>query len=158
MLKQTSIAACFLISISSFAYADALPAYATASSRLVVRGQESLVSKDLFGALTTFEKALVANPNNVKAYLGLGQAHLALGNIDLALKYLDTGLLMDPSNLSLLKEKGVTLIRLGDDGASKAVLDKIRFICEDKACPQGDELEAALTKALQKKVAEIKPK
>ena len=157
MLKYTAIILCFLTVLSTASRADTPAYYLSASDRLVVKAHEALDKEELFLALTTFEKAIVSNPKNIKGYHGLGQAHSALKNHDLALKYLDTGLLMEPSSLALLKDKGLVLLDLDDESAAKDVLDKMRFICGETPCKQGDELESALTTALQKKVAEIQP-
>jgi len=157
MLKKIAITLCLSTLLSSPLMADVPPYYLSASDRLVEKAHIALQADELFEALVTFEKAIVSNPKNIQAYHGLGQSHMALKNFDLALKYLDTGLLMEPSSLPLLKDRGLTLIALQDESAAKEVLDKMRFICEDKPCGSGDELEHALTIALQEKVAEINP-
>ena len=157
MLKNIVATICISMILPSFAMADTPAYYMSASERLVEKAYGDLGQENLFDALMTFEKAIVANPKNIKAYHGLGLSHMALENYDLALKYIDMALMVEPSSLTMLKDKGMVLIDLDDESAAKDVLDKMRFICAETACPQGDELESALTAALQQKVAEISP-
>lgn len=130
--------------------------YVETSKRLVIQGGLALDSSDKYGAMSLFEQAIVSNPANANAYVGLGRVHGALGNANTSQKYFSTALEIDPVNLGALQ--GQALFYLSQDNVAEAekVLNRIKRICGDAGCSEQTSVTEAISGYLEAHVAENK--
>lgn len=70
--------------------------------------------QDADSALTIFEEVMAENPEYLQTYLYSASLALEEEAFDLALQYVNTGLALDPGNLTLLFYKGIALVENQD--------------------------------------------
>ncbi|GGO13122.1 hypothetical protein GCM10007972_18990 [Iodidimonas muriae] len=129
---------------SSFAYQGTAPAYRSASQHLMMEGQAAMEAADYKTALTKFETALVADPNNLAALVAIGRAHEALGDRSAGIAYYRRVLTIEPDNRAALAAE--SLAYLADFGLVKARqnLDLLKRLCGTEGCEEVDEVRAAI--------------
>lgn len=105
-------------------------AHATPTSdALVQRGQQALDRKDYDGARRLFEQAIVADPNDARAFGDLGIAHQRLGAVDKAWRYYRHALEIEPNNVWLLAWSGDLDVTIGRIESARRKLDQVGQIC-----------------------------
>lgn len=138
LILMTAVMAAFL----------GLPAYAQAalsvSPGLVAEGQTALAEGDLQKALSYFEQAMVADPTNPDAYVGVGQTYEAAGSAGLSLKYYTLAADLAPTSLNILELQGLAFIATESLDDAKANLEKMKTLCRQGTCPEVERLESAL--------------
>lgn len=138
----------------SFAQTD--KSFRIASGAFVKQGYAALEAEKNWDALDLFEKAVVANPRNVAAYIGLGKAHEALGSISGGLKYYEIALELDPRHLSAWEAKILAHLVISELGQAEEAFSRILAVCSGKSCPEGARAEAAIDAYQAKMVANAK--
>lgn len=89
------------------------------ASKLRDQGYEQINSDQNEEAITTFEKALKFNPNDVKSWQGKGLALQKLERYEEAVKAYSKALTLKPDDVDLLNRKGVALAK--DDKLKEAI-------------------------------------
>lgn len=124
-----------------------------ASVRMVEQGNSLLTQNKPTEAADLYEAALVADPGNAQAFIGLGRAYERLGQTGKAISYYRKALTINPNDLTALEASGMALIAKGSITKAQATLDKMRRLCRN-GCAQADRLSAALSKAQAKTSAQ----
>ena len=121
--------------------------YLKASDQLVILAEEAILGEAFYDALNYLEQAIVANPQNVRAYVALGQVHEELGRLFTGLKYYAIALTIDPFDLGALEAEALAKIADGDVEAAAENLVIIRRHCGDDNCAEAERVDTALQDA-----------
>lgn len=159
MQKTASIIALaiILVAATSLTAASALAErleFVRAAETLVKAGGEALAADETYDALTLFEQAIVANPKNANAYVGLGRVHVKLGKTQSGLNYFSTALDIEPTHLSALEAEAITFLSIGELADAEDVLSKISRICGARICAEQDSVASAISSFQAKKIAD----
>lgn len=159
MRETATITAIALILVASgflatgSAYAER-PEYLRASQTLLKDGIEALEEDDSYRALTLLEQAVVANPKNANAYVGLGRVHVKLGKVKGGLKYFTVALEIEPTNLGALEAEALTFLSIGEVEDAEESLSRISRICGERSCAERDSVTSAISNFQDQKVAD----
>ena len=96
-------------------------------------------------ATDLFETALAVDPRNRQAYIGLARAAQGLKLPGKAVKFYFEALKLEPNDVNALAGQGEALVQRGAVERAKLNLERVRKLCS-KACPQADQLAAAIAK------------
>ncbi len=154
----TFVAAVILLMAGNFAstaQSDEID-YAAASLQLAREGQIVLGNGDTAGALMLYEQAIVADPKNADAYVGLGRTHIKLERQPRGLKYFGIALEIEPTHLGALEGQALAYLSADDVAEAEKTLTKIRRICADAGCAEDDSVTDAIAGYLEEHVAENK--
>lgn len=159
MQKTVSIlvAAMILLAAGSMAATPASAGrleYVRAAQTLLKNGNEALAAEDTYAALALFEQAIVANPKNADAYVGLGRVHVALGKNKGGLKYFSMALEIEPTHLGALEAEAMTFLGIGEIEDAEETLSRISRICGEDSCAERDSVTSAISSFQEKKIAE----
>lgn len=108
-------------------------------------GETALAAGKLSDATDSFESALVVDPRNNRAYIGLARVAEAQGLPGKAVRYYRQALQNDPNDLNILELQGNALLARGAKPRAEENLARLRTLCGTAACPQGDRLAAAIS-------------
>ncbi len=106
-----------------------------------------LAADDMMGALSLYESALVANPRNTRAYVGLGRTYDALGRPQDSMRYYGLALDIDPNDINALEAQSLAYIETGDIASAQDNLNRLRRICVS-GCAALERVDSAIAKAL----------
>ncbi len=140
----------------SHSFAQTERSFRVASGAFVKQGYAALEAEKNWDALDLFEKAVVANPRNVAAYIGLGKAHEALRSISGGLKYYEIALELDPRHLGAWEAKVLAHLVISELVRAEAAYSRILAVCADKPCVEGRRAKAAIDAYQAKIVANAK--
>lgn len=117
--------------------------YKDASHQLVSQAVAALKADKADEALALYERALVANPANLQALIGLGKSHEAQGRIGRGLKYYRQALAVDPNALPALEAQAVAFLKRDMVSRAEANREKLARLCTE-GCGSLDKVETAL--------------
>lgn len=117
--------------------------YRDASRQLVGQADMALRTDDAETALTLYERALVANPANVQALIGLGKTHEIMGRVGRGLKYYRQALTVDPNALVALEAQAVAFLKRDMIDRAEANRARLARLCA-AGCGPLDNVETAL--------------
>ena len=138
-----AFSAFFLAStISGGASAQVDKSYSALASDIVSKAEMTLKSGDAVQAQFLFERALTADPANVRAMIGLGQAHEKQGRIGRGLKYYRQALDVQRNNVRALEAQALAFLKRDIVDRTKANLDKLKELCA--TCEATQSVEKAL--------------
>lgn len=143
MYKRSFIALASLVWLSTAAHAQTSDKYHAISSQLVNTAYTALMSGETDEARLMFERALVADPANVQALIGLGKAHEETGNTGKGLKYYRHALEIEPNDQQALKSQALAFLKR--DMADRALDNKEKLA---RLCPKGCEALSVVTSAV----------
>lgn len=106
-----------------------------------------LADQDAMGALSLYESAVVADPRNTAAYVGLGRAYDALQRPVDSMRYYGLALTLDPNDLNALEAQSMAFIAAGDIAQAQDNLNRLRRICVS-GCAALNRVDAAIGRAL----------
>lgn len=115
------------------------------SVALAASAVEAQASGDLDAATGYFESALVVDPRNRGAFIGLAQIARAQGLPGKAIGYYREALLIEPRDVTALAGQGEAMVEKGAIELAKQKLSDARKFCAEK-CPQLASLESAIAK------------
>jgi Flp pilus assembly protein TadD len=115
-----------------------------ASTALLAEGERAMGAGDVESARSLFETALVADPNNSRAYIALGRIALRQQLPGQAIAYFRSALLLTPDSRSALAGQGVALMARGATDRARANLVRLQTLCGGDSCPEARELAAAI--------------
>lgn len=139
--------------IMSATHADISKTYIKVSVNLVSQGQIALGNEKYEDAKNLFEQAVVANPQNILAYIGMGNSQVALGAYARGVWYFETALKLNPVEMDALEGAALANLKAMSKDKATESLKKIKKICGDDPCPAGDRVEKAISE-----YKEVKPK
>lgn len=128
-----------------------------ASVTLVASGYKALEADKDWDALKLFEQAVVANPRNIAAYIGLGKAHEALGSISGGLKYYAIALELDPTHLPAWEAQVLAHLAKKEPEKAEKSLDQMLQVCTAADCAELIRAREALEAYQSKTVATADP-
>lgn len=128
--------------------------YALASLQLAKQGEIVLGNGDTSGAKMLYEQAIVADPKNADAYVGLGRVHITLEKRAFGLKYFAIALEIQPTNLGALEGEALAYLSGDEVAEAEKALTKIRRICAADGCAEDKSVTDAIAGYLEEHVAE----
>lgn len=117
--------------------------YKDASRLLVNEAAMALTAENAAEAQVLFERALVANPANLDAMIGLGKTHEVQGRVGRGLKYYRQALSIDPNAQPALEAQAIAFLKRDMVERAEANRDKLAKLC-DQGCDALDTVSAAL--------------
>ncbi|MFC3050916.1 tetratricopeptide repeat protein [Kordiimonas pumila] len=143
MFSKVILVSGFAIALSSVALAETSPKFQAISKQLVVSAEAAQVEEKSDDAMVLYERALVANPSNVDALVGLARTHEILGSVGKGLKYYRQALEIEPDDTSALEGQAVAFIKRDMTDRAKDNLDKLVKLCPE-GCASLSIVEAAI--------------
>lgn len=143
MYKRNFIALASLFWVSFTANAQTSDKYHAISSQLVNSAYAALSGGAVNDARLMFERALVADPANVQALIGLGKAHEDTGNTGKGLKYYRHALEIEPNDQQALQRQALAFLKR--DMADRALDNQEKLA---RLCPKGCEALSIVTTAV----------
>lgn len=96
-------------------------------------------------ATDLYETALVVDPRNRQAYIGLAKAAQGLKLPGKAIKFYFEALKLEPNDVAALAGQGEALVQRGAVERAKQNLERIKKLCTTP-CPQATQLAAVIAK------------
>jgi tetratricopeptide (TPR) repeat protein len=96
-------------------------------------------------AIDLYETALVVDPRNRQAYIGLARAAQGLKLPGKAIKFYFEALKLEPNDVNALAGQGEALVQRGAVERAKANLERVKKLCGNP-CPQATQLAAVIAK------------
>jgi tetratricopeptide (TPR) repeat protein len=115
-----------------------------ASRALQVEGDRLAAAGELDSAIGLFETALVADPRNPDAYVGLGRIAVAQSLPGKAIGYFREALMLQPQSRAALAGQGSAYVARGAVDRARGNLANLQRICGADPCPEATELAAAI--------------
>ncbi len=115
-----------------------------ASRALQTQAEAALAAGDLDAATGLFETALVADPRNPDAYVGLGRVAVAQALPGKAIGYFREALMLEPQSRAALAGQGRAYVARGAVDRARRNLASLQRVCGADACPEASELAAAI--------------
>lgn len=128
------------------------PSVNATSSRLMQQGNDLMSQNRADEAADLYEAALVADPRNSNAFIGLGRVYEQMGLTGRAISYYRKALAINPNDVTALEASGMALIAKGNLSMAQDTLDRLRRVCR-KGCVQAERLANALGSAQAKSTA-----
>ncbi len=91
-----------------------------------------------------YEAALVADPGNIAAFIGLARTAERVGRPGQAISYYRRALVLDPANRTAIAGQGRAMVARGAIDRARANLARLQAACRDDACPEVAMLDAAI--------------
>ncbi len=99
------------------------------SKQFVAQAQAAMVAEKADDAQLLFERAIVANPANVDALIGLGQAHERKGAVGKGLKYYRQALEIEPNDQGALEKQALAFLKRDMADRAEDNRDKLARLC-----------------------------
>ncbi|MFC7497868.1 tetratricopeptide repeat protein [Enterovirga sp. GCM10030262] len=115
------------------------------SMALLQQGQALTASGQYDAAFDALETALVVDPRNRAAYVGLARVAQGQKLPGKAVKFYSEALALEPNDVGALAGQGEALVQRGAVERAKRNLDRIKTLCE-APCPQATTLAAVIAK------------
>jgi tetratricopeptide (TPR) repeat protein len=130
--------------VASTAFAQVGEKYAVISKQLVDKANVELSAEKASDAQLLFERALVADPANTAALLGLGRAHEAQGRIGRGLKYYRQALEITPNDVVALEAQALAFLKR--EMFDRADGNRAKLV---RLCPNGCEALESVETAIE---------
>lgn len=118
--------------------------YGKISTILSGEGQSALEAGDYNAALARFEQSMVADPQNIEAYVGLGSLYFEVKSFSLSLKYFDIALSLNPTSMRILELAAYSHLAAESLDEVEEIRKKMETICLAGTCEELDRLNQAL--------------
>lgn len=115
------------------------------SVALVQEGQALTASGQYNPAIDALESALVVDPRNRAAFIGLARVAQAQKLPGKAIRFYADALKLEPNDVTALAGQGEALVQRGAVERAKQNLAKVQTVCKG-ACPQATTLAAVIAK------------
>jgi Tfp pilus assembly protein PilF len=106
-----------------------------ASLKLAEQATAALAKAQYSEAADLYETALVLDPKNRGAFIGLAKVAKAQGLPGKAVRFYREALQLEPNDLAALEGQGEALVQRGAKAAAQANLDRIRLLCKAECAP-----------------------
>jgi Tfp pilus assembly protein PilF len=147
MIKSTGCVAILALMLAG-ASAMAKPAVGNPQANdLIVQARAATLANKPADALDLYETAMISDPTNPAAYVGLARTYETLGLQGKALRYYREALELNPNDVGVLESQALLMIAKGKNDKAQASLDRIKRLCAKTACPASARVESALAKA-----------
>jgi tetratricopeptide (TPR) repeat protein len=118
--------------------------YGKISLSLVGEGNRALEAGNYNTALARFEQAMVADPQNIEAYVGLGSLYFEVKSYSLSLKYFDIALSLNPTSMPILELAAYSHLATDSLDEVEEIRKKMETICLGDSCEELERLNQAL--------------
>lgn len=142
-LKMTTLAGMVAVSAAISGHVAADDKYRNVSKTLVSQAVMAQKSDRVEEAQILFERALVADPANLQALIGLGKTHEAQGRVGRGLKYYRQALAIDPNEHIALEAQAVAFLKRDLVERAEANRAKLERLCTD-GCKALDAVAGAI--------------
>ena len=115
------------------------------SVALTQQGQTLAAQARYLEATDLLETALVLDPRNRQAYIGLARAAQGMKLPGKAIKFYFEALKLEPNDVAALAGQGEALVQRGAVERAKKNLERIKTLCANP-CPQATQLAAVIAK------------
>lgn len=115
------------------------------SVALTQKGEALNAAGQYADARDMLESALVVDPRNRAAFIGLAHAAQGQGLPGKAIKLYSEALKLEPNDLAALEGQGEAMVQRGAVARAKQNLAKIKTLCK-ATCPQAGALAAVIAK------------
>jgi tetratricopeptide (TPR) repeat protein len=116
------------------------------SVALVEQGMKQKAAGNFDGAIDSLETALVVDPRNRAAFIGLAEIARLRGRPGQAIRLYHEALVLEPNDLVALRGQGEAMVEKGAVEKAKENLARIRTICGTNSCNDATLLSAAIDK------------
>lgn len=122
------------------------------------RGEAAFASGAYDQAIDAYETALVLDPRNRGAFVGLARVARAQGLPGKAIRYYDDALRLEPRDVAALQAQGMAMLAKGAVESARGNLDRIKKTCKNR-CEAADKLAGAIAGSSARMVStsELKP-
>jgi tetratricopeptide (TPR) repeat protein len=127
--------------------AQTAPRFQQASNALVDEGRQAAKAGRTLDARLAFERAMIANPQNIDAYLALADLQQATDNIAEAYKYFSIALDIDPSSRPAIAGQATIEVMRGELDSAQEALARLDRLCGTDGCAEQRALKAAIDAA-----------
>ena len=143
MIRTGFVVLAVTIGFSAASYAQTAEKYQKISLTYVAKASEALKAGNAADAQGMYEKALVADPANVVALVGLGKAHSEQGRTGRGLKYYRFALEVTPNHKPALEAQSLAFLKKGniDRATSNQVI--LERLCS-KGCQELTSVNLAI--------------
>ena len=117
--------------------------YRTLSAQLITDAKLALTQGKSDDAQLMFERALVANPSNIAALIGLGNTYEAKGQTGKGLRYYRQALELEPNDQTALSAQSLAFLKQDLYDRAESNRDKLARICA-AGCDALNTVEVAL--------------
>jgi tetratricopeptide (TPR) repeat protein len=117
------------------------------SRQMEAEGRRLQTAGELEGAIGYFETALVADPRNAAAYIGLGEIARVQDMPGKAIGYFREALALAPEDRTALVGQGEAMVQRGALDKARQNLTRLQTLCGQVACAEATRLTAAITAA-----------
>jgi len=124
------------------------------SLELLKQGEAALAAGKLIEADDALETALVVDPRNRAAFVGMARVAMKQKLYGQAIRLTNKALALEPTDKDALGVQGTALVELGAAARARDVLAKLQKVCTS-GCTQAAELSAAITRGPS--LAQAKP-
>lgn len=116
------------------------------SVQLARQGEAALAAGNFEAADDALELALVIDPRNRQAFIGLARVAQKQKLYGQAIRYTNKALALEPNDVNALTVQGEAMVEMGAVARAQQNLAKVRKLCGNNACPQGTTLAAAIAR------------
>ena len=116
------------------------------SAALVRQGETALAAGQFQAADDALETALVVDPRNRQALLGLARVASRQKLFGQAIRFTNKALALEPNDVDALALQGDAMVQLGATARAQQNLAKVRQLCGGKTCAQATTLAAAIAR------------
>ena len=117
------------------------------SLAMEAEGRRLQAAGELDAAIGFFETALVADPRNANAYIGLGQIARVQDLPGKAIGYFREALALAPESRAALVGQGEAMVTRGALDKARQNLTRLQTVCGTAGCDEAMRLTAAITAA-----------
>lgn len=114
------------------------------SRLMLAEGHRHSAEGDLDSAIDYFEAALVADPRNADAHIGLGEVARQQQLPGKAVGHFRGALALRPNDRLALAQQGTAMVARGAINSAQANLQLLNRLCGDDPCAERDSLARAL--------------
>jgi len=131
MLQKTLLISAIVIGFTMPASAQVADDYSAISVKFSAKAEQALNAGDAIAAQADYERALVADPANVNAMIGLGKSHEATGRTGKGLRYYRLALDMEPNYIPALEAQAIAFLKTGFADRASANLMILERLCPE---------------------------
>lgn len=128
-MKKLILACAFGALLATPVSAQTSEKHQSMSRQFVAQAQAAMMAEKMDDAQLLFERALVANPANVTALIGLGQAHEQRGAVGRGLKYYRQALEIEPNDQGALEKQALAFLKRDMADRAEDNREKLARLC-----------------------------
>ena len=118
---------------------------ASKSIELLKKGEAALAAGKLVEADDALETALVVDPRNRAAFVGMAKVAARQKLYGQAIRLTNKALALEPTDKDALAVQGEAMVEQGASARAREVLTKLQKLCT-QGCPQAAQLSAAISR------------